>query len=112
MGTIVNPKTATVTDPTTATDATGATVAWDPSTDKAGYAVSIDGAAVVDVPVAAGVNTIDLTSLAAYEALPAGAHSLTVADVTKEGVTGKQSAAVTFSVDKTITPDAPSVKLS
>jgi hypothetical protein len=113
MGTIVNPTKVTWVDPTTGTDATGATVPWDATTDRAAVEIQFDGVGVVDVPVSTGVDTLDLTTVAAFEALPAGAHSLTMAEVTKEGTVGKASAATTFSVDHTITPDAPtSVKLA
>lgn len=100
----VNPKTASWVNPTQATDENGATVPFDATTDLAGVEIAFDGAAAVAVPSA--TTSIDLTTLDAYMALPVGKHTLTVADVTKEGVVGQFSVAAEF--QRAVVPFAPS----
>lgn len=101
----VNPKKATWVNPTQAVDQTGATVAWDSGTDLAGIEIQFDSAAAVSVPVAFAANSFDLTSLAAYKALPVGTHAITLAVVTKEGASSSFSGAATFLIE--VTPLAP-----
>lgn len=105
MGIPVNPKTISWVNPTQAHDQNGAVTAWDAATDMAGITIQIDGQDAVSVPTSAGATKFDITTLDAYKALPVGAHSLKIADVTKEGTVGDQSAAAPFSV--AVVPLAP-----
>jgi hypothetical protein len=100
----VNPKTANWINPTQATDQTGALVAWDASTDMAGIEIQFDGTPAVSVPTGFGTS-FDLTTLAAYKALPAGSHNLDMAVVTKEGAVGQFSSTQPFQV--AVVPLAP-----
>lgn len=106
MTDVTNPKTATWTNPTTATTPEGAQVAFDPATEEAGIQLEIDGKPVVAAPSQGPITTIDLTTIDAYKALPAGSHTLQVAAVTKDGEVGDYSAAVTF-LRTGPHPDAP-----
>lgn len=100
-------KTVTFVDPTQATAADGSKIPWDAASDKAGIAIEIDGKPSVDIPNSAGVTSFDISVLADYQAALAvpGVHTVGVAEVTKEGVTGAFGTA-TFPVSTGI-PDAP-----
>lgn len=101
----VNPKNVSWVNPTQATDQTGALVAWDAATSLAGIEIQFDSVPAVSVPVALGATSFDLTSIAAYKALLAGAHALDMAVVTKEGATSQFSGTVPFLIE--VTPLAP-----
>ena len=96
MTDVTNPKTATWTNPTTATTPEGAQVAFDPATEEAGIQLEIDGKPVISAPSQGPITSIDLTTVDAYKALPAGEHTLQVAAVAKDGEVGAYSAAVSF----------------
>ena len=101
---VTNPKTATWTNPTQATDANGVPVAFDPSQDMAGIEIQLDDQPAVVVP--AGVATsFDLTSLDAFKALSPGEHTLGLAIVTKEGTVGQFASGATF--QRAVIPLAP-----
>lgn len=102
---VTNPKTLSWANATQAVNSGGATVAWDPTTDMAGIQISFDGQAAVSVPTSLGATSFNLTTLAAYLALPVGQHTLAMADVTKEGAVGASSPPVTFLTD--VVPLAP-----
>lgn len=72
--------------------------------DNAGYTLAIDGAPGVSVPLAYGTS-FDLGSLAAVQALKSGPHNVSLALVSKAGVTGVFSSPATFPV--LATPAAP-----
>lgn len=105
MATPINIKGVSWKDPTSAKDQNGQTVAWDAATDRAGMSIKLDGTGVVSVPVAAGVSTFDLRTLAAYQALQPGPHTLGLAEVTKEGIVGEYASDVPFLVG--FVPGAP-----
>lgn len=104
MTTPVNPHSVSWTDPVTATDQNGNPVPWS-NADRAGISIKFDGAAVVSVPLGIGVQSFDLTQLAAYQALPVGEHILALAVVTKEGITGSFASDVPFLT--AVVPTAP-----
>lgn len=93
---VTNPKNVSWANATQAINSAGATVAWDPTTDMAGIEIAFDGQPAVSVPTSLGATSFTLTSLAAYLALSSGQHTLTMADVTKEGAVGGFSAPLTF----------------
>jgi hypothetical protein len=96
---MANPHTLNWTNPTTNTDGSALTEA-----ENAGYQISLDGGAAVSIPLAWG-TTFDMSSLAAYEALKSGAHTVTLALVTTAGVVGVASNAASFSI--AAVPSAP-----
>lgn len=96
MAEVLNPRVLSWVNPTQALDQTGKTVAWDPATDLAGVEIQLDGAGAVSVPLAAVADAFDLTTLAAYEELPVGTHTVALAVTTKEGVSSDFSVPVTF----------------
>lgn len=87
-------------NPTTTTDGT----VYDPATQQAGISVVLDGAAAVSVP-SLGASNFDLSTLAAYQALKSGNHTVAIDVVTKAGVHSALTAATTFPVGDT--PSAP-----
>ncbi len=87
------PHTLTWVNPTLNTDGSALTQA-----ENAGYQINIDGAGAVAIPLAWGTS-FDMTSLAAYQALKSGSHSVTLALVTTAGVVGLPSNAATFQID-------------
>lgn len=101
----INPTRANWVNPTQAKDANGAVVPWDPTTDFGGIQLVLDGTPAVSVPAQAAITTFDLTSLAAYQALPVGSHTLGLAVTTKEGVSSAFSPPVTFL--RAVVPLAP-----
>lgn len=102
---VTNPKTVSWANAIQAVNSAGATVAWDPTSDMAGIQISFDGNTAVSVPTSLGATSFNLTTLAAYLALPAGQHALVMADVTKEGAVGGFSAPLTFLI--AVVPLAP-----
>lgn len=102
---IINPKTISWVNATQGINQSGATVAWDPTTDLAAVEISFDGVAAVTVPVALGATSFNLTTLPAYTALPSGSHTIGLAEVTKEGAVSAFAASVTFLVS--VVPLAP-----
>lgn len=80
-----------------------------PQADNAGYTIELDGAGAVSVPLAWG-TTFDLSTLAAFQALSHGSHTVALAAVSVTGGQGAFSAPDTFSV--VLAPMAPtSLKL-
>lgn len=104
MTMITNPSTASWVNATQGTDQNGNTVPWDALTDMAGVQVSFDGQPAVSVPTQFA-NKIALSTVGSYAALPPGQHTMTVADVTKEGAVSPPSQTVTFLV--AVVPNAP-----
>lgn len=96
---MANPHVLTWTNPTTNTDGSAM-----PQSEFAGYQISFDGDAAVSIPLAFG-TTFDMGSLAAYEALKSGAHTVSLAVVSNAGIVGAASNAASFSVAGT--PSAP-----
>lgn len=72
-----------ITNPTTFTDGTP----FVGSADTQGYQISIDKAASVSIPNGY-LTTFDLSTLAVWSTLKSGNHTVDLAVVTKEGVTG------------------------
>lgn len=95
---IQNPKTLNWANPATALNLAGQSVAWAAATDQAAVSLVFDAAAPVQVPVAAGSTSLDLTKVASYMTLANGQHTVTVSEVTDEGIVGGASAPVTFLV--------------
>ena len=87
----VNPKTLSWNNPTTNTDGTP----YNAATDNGGYTILVDGKQTLSGPLSFGTS-FDLRTLAAFEALPAGSHTLQLEVVTKTGVASAPSAAITF----------------
>lgn len=79
--------------PTVNTDGTS----YDAATEQAGIEIVIDGSSSVAVPTAAA-NTFDLTGLAVWPTLKAGAHSVAIDVVTKGGTHSALSNVATFSI--------------
>lgn len=104
---VTNPKHLNWTNATQGTNVAGATVAWDPTSDMAGIQVSFDGQPAVSVPTALNATTLDMTTVAAFMALGAGQHTITMADVTKEGAVGQSAAPITFLL--AVVPLAPTI---
>lgn len=104
----VNPKTLSWTWPTTAKDQNGNSVPL-ALTDIAAVEVQFDGGAVIDVTAVTGASgpqaSLILATLAAYQALSAGTHTVDVAARTTGGSIGGFSAPVTFLI--AVVPDAP-----
>lgn len=99
-----NPKTVSWVNPTQGTDQNGNTVAW-AATDFAGIEIQLDSEAAVSVPMTAEATSFDLTTLAAYQALPSGTHTLGLAVVTQEGAVSAFGQSNTFSTG--VVPLAP-----
>ena len=97
---VYNPKTLSWTNPTQNTDGTPYDL-----TRTAGYELQIDGSGVVSIPKAGGGTSVDLTTIAAYTALPAGNHTFALDIVTSEGVKSAFSTSFPFSLVGT--PKAP-----
>lgn len=93
---ITNPKTLHWANATQGTNSAGAVVAWDPSADMAGIQVAFDGQPGISVPTSLNATSLDLTTVAPFVALAAGQHTITIADVTKEGVVGVSAPPVPF----------------
>jgi hypothetical protein len=91
---MANPHILTWANPTTRVDGT----AFDPATEIAGYEISLDNSAAIDIPFSPGVTSFDLSTLAAFEALKSGTHTLGMAVVDKGGLTSAFSTPATFSV--------------
>lgn len=91
-----NPKTLSWTNPITATNLAGLSVPWSAATDQAAVQLTFDGGSPVVVTVPPGATSLDLTTVPNYMALPNGAHTLTVSEVTSEGALGGASSAVSF----------------
>lgn len=100
-----NPKTVSWVNSTQGTDQNGNTVPWDATADLAAIAIEIDAETVLSVPVSLGATSFDLTTLASYQALAAGSHTLELALVTKEGAVSAFAAPDTFSIG--VVPLAP-----
>lgn len=75
--------TLTWTNPTQMTDGTP----FAASSDTSGYQIEIDGAAAVGIPIGYA-TTFDMSTLAVWPTLKTGTHTVGLAVVTKEGVTG------------------------
>lgn len=93
---ITNPKTISWTNATQGVDQNGNTVPWSASADLAGVQISFDGAAAVSVPATTAITQLALSSIAGYSTLAAGQHTVTVAEVTKEGAVSPPSVVQTF----------------
>lgn len=90
---MANPHVLTWTNPTARVDGSAYTQA-----QNAGYQLAFDGAAAaVSIPLAWG-TTFDMATLAAYQALTPGSHSVTLAVVDTNGEASAPSGAVTFSL--------------
>lgn len=104
-----NPKTLSWTWPTTAKDQNGATVPLALS-DIAAVEVQFDGGTPIDVTAVTGASgpaaSLILATLAAYQALTAGTHTVDIAARTAEGSVGGFSAPISFLI--AVVPDAPS----
>jgi hypothetical protein len=104
----VNPKNLNWTWPTTAVDQNGQSVALALS-DIAAVEIQFDGGAVIDVTAVTGASgpqaSLILATLAAYQALPPGTHTVDIAARTAEGAVGGFSAPVSFLI--AVVPVAP-----
>ncbi len=97
-----NPHTISWVNPTTFTD--GSAYA---QTDNAGYTLQIDGVGAVSIPLAFGTS-FDLSTLAAYQALKKGTHTVALAAVAAAASGGQTSAfsnVSTFQIS--VPPSAP-----
>lgn len=90
---MANPKVLSWTNPTQYTDGSP----YDASTANAGYVIALDGLGAVAIPLAFGTS-FDLSTLAAYQALKRGSHTVALAVVTKEGMQSDFSSATTFQI--------------
>jgi hypothetical protein len=97
---MANPKTLTWTNPTQYTDGSAY-----PQSDNVGYTIKFDGVGAVAIPLAYG-TTFDLSSLAAYQALKRGSHTVALAAVSKAGIESAFSTPATFQIE--VAPVAPS----
>lgn len=95
----MQPHVMTWTNPTTDTDGNPYG-----QNDNAGYTIAVDGTPGVSVPLAFGTS-FDIGSLAGVQALKSGQHSVALALVSKQGVTGVFSNPATFPIFAT--PAAP-----
>jgi len=102
---VTNPQTVSWANATQATDQNGNIVSWNATSDMAGVEIAFDGQAAVSVPASSAITSVTLKSVAGYSALPAGQHTLTVSDVTKEGAVSAPSQTVTFLI--ALVPMAP-----
>lgn len=110
MTAVVNPKgTMTLTYPVTAIDGTGATVTL-PRSDIVAVEVTVDDSSnQAEYPVT-GTNLVDTFDISAQlKGLALGAHGVTAAVKTAEGVVGSFSAS--FPIVEAVTPGAPSITL-
>lgn len=96
---MANPHVLSWVNPTLNTDGTAYA-----QTSNAGYELSLDGTAAVAVPLA-WATSFDMSTLAAFDALKSGTHTVTLANVTTAGIVGVASAPLSFSI--AATPDAP-----
>lgn len=95
MATITqNPHVISWVNPTQNTD--GSALA---ATGIAGYELSIDGAPAVGLPLTAEATSFDMSTLASFDALKSGAHSVTLAVVSTAGAVGAPSTAASFSLN-------------
>ena len=81
------------TNPTQNTDGTPFEAA-----DFAGIEIELDGAPAVSVPQSSEVSSFDLSTLAAWNTLKSGPHTVTLASTNKEGNTSDFASPVTFPV--------------
>jgi len=101
-----NPRTISWTNPTTRTDGTP----YDVATQNAGYELALAnpaGSALVpfiSIPLAFGTS-FDLSSAAAYQALPSGSYEFALAVTSKEGLTSAYSERAPFQI--AVAPVAP-----
>lgn len=95
----VNPKNISWVNPTTYTDGTIYS-----QTDNAGYTLQLDTTPAISIPLAWG-TTFDLTTLTSYKALKRGAHTVSVAVVSKAGIQSDFGTPATFQVE--VAPSAP-----
>lgn len=102
----VNPSTATWVNAAFAVDQNGNQVAWSPAADMAGVQIGFDGAPAISVPNSAGITSLNLKTISAYQSLAPGSHTMTIADVTKEGIVGSAATSNPFSI--AVVPVAPS----
>lgn len=72
--------------------------------DNAGYTIKIDSEPAVSIPLPWGTS-FDLSTLAAYQALKRGSHTVALAAVSKEGLASDFSTPVTFPI--AVAPMAP-----
>lgn len=89
-------------NPSTNTDGS----AFSAATDLAGIQIEFDAAPVVSVPVSFNANTFDLTTLAAYNSLKSGDHTVAISVVNTAGSPSALSPSDTFSI--AVVPNAPS----
>lgn len=87
---MANPTKLNWTNPTTRVDGTPYTQA-----DNAGYEIRLDGGSAVSIPLAFGTQ-FDLASLASYQSLPFGNHTVEIRAVSKGGLSSAFSQAATF----------------
>ena len=101
-----NPTTVTWTNPTTRTNGTP----YDAATENAGYELALANPAggpltpFISIPLAFGTS-FDLSTAAAYQALPSGTYEFALAVTSKEGLTSAYSARATFQI--AVAPVAP-----
>lgn len=95
---VQNPTTLSWANPAVALNLAGQSVPWAAATDQAAVSLIFDAAAPVQVTVPPGSTSLKLPSVAAYMTLANGQHSVTVSEVTAEGIVGGASAPVTFLV--------------
>jgi hypothetical protein len=96
---MANAHTLSWVNPTTNTD--GSPFA---QSDSAGYELAFDGTPAVSIPLTYGTS-FDMSTLAAYEALSTGTHTVTLAIVNTGGNASAPSNAASFSI--VATPNAP-----
>lgn len=65
--------------------------------DNAGYLIKIDNVADIAIPMG-WATTFDIGTLAAYKALKAGSHTVTIAVVSKAGQASAYGPVVTFKI--------------
>lgn len=102
---VTNPKTISWVNAVQAVDQNGNTVAWSASADLAGVQIAFDGQAAVSVPATTAITQLALASIAGYSTLAAGQHTVTVAEVTKEGAVSPPSVSASFLI--ALVPLAP-----
>lgn len=100
---MIQAKTLAWSNPAQNTDGT----AYDPATSQAGISIVLDGAPALSVP-SGGAAFVDLTTIAAFQALKPGNHTVAIDVVTKTGVHSALTAALTFPIDAVPSiPNAP-----
>lgn len=100
---MANPHVLSWVNPTTYTD--GSAYA---QTDNAGYQIVLDNSPAVGIPLAWG-TTFDMSTLAAYQALTRGSHTVAIEAVDVSGEVSAPSNTATFQINL---PPSPPTNLT